>query len=271
MNKNLLSIGISTLLLFVLAFSAYKTYSFSAKYNAHLHEHAQSFKIENKMDSYLNISSKDTWKKITEYFSDTKEMVKESELEKHIKEASKEMYFYATAFFISLFLLLLTYFISSKSIFVFFVVSASLVSWVVGVLAPIMSIEVFKDLPLFGYTIFKYDFKSIWGSVEKLWLVNNYIVAVLVALFSMIIPILKSLAIYFSIATKKDLKYMDYIGKWSMADVFVVALLITNLSLNADEFTDAKVQIAIYFFSSYVILALIASSLTKVIYQQKLH
>ncbi len=56
---------------------------------------------------------------------------------------------------------------------------------------------------------------------------------------------------------------MDFIGKWSMADVFIVALLLANLSLNTDEYTDAKMQMALYFFSIYVILSIIASFVSR--------
>ena len=56
---------------------------------------------------------------------------------------------------------------------------------------------------------------------------------------------------------------IDNLGKWSMADVFIVALLLTNLSLNTDDFTRAEVQVAIYFFSTYVIISMFASHMLK--------
>ncbi len=132
-----------------------------------------------------------------------------------------------------------------------------------GILAPIMTIEIFKDLPLFGFTIFKYESKGIWTTVEKLWTLQSYLLAVMIALFSIAIPIIKTISLYFSALMKVDIKYIDFIGKWSMADVFIVSLLLTNLSLSADEFTDAKVQVAIYFFCTYVVLSIISSYIIK--------
>lgn len=243
----------------MLTFLAYKTYHFSSKYNLEMLEDAQRLKIENKIDNYLVNVPKNTWKMLSDYFSDKEEIVVRNKRD----TTQADMQLYTKAYFFSLGLMLLTYFILTRKVFIIFLVTASLISWAVGVFAPIMSIEVFKDLPLFGYTVFKYDFKSIWGSVEKLWLIDNYIISVMVALFSILIPIIKAMTIYISIATKKELKYMEYLSKWSMADVFVVALLITNLSLNADEFTNAQVQVGLYFFSSYVVLSFVASILNS--------
>jgi uncharacterized paraquat-inducible protein A len=122
-----------------------------------------------------------------------------------------------------------------------------------------MTIEVFKDLPVVGHTIFKYESKSIWATIATLWEIDRYFIAVMVGLFSVVIPVIKTIAVYISLFYKKSIHIMNFIGKWSMADVFIVALLLTNLTLNTDEYTDAEVQIAVYFFAMYVIFSIIGT------------
>lgn len=251
---------LSIILILIIGFMASQVYIFSIKYDEDMAAHAQSNKIENKIDQYIQKTNN----VIQEYFSDyisgeTKEQ-EPQELSK-INEGKVELY--TTFYFIALGVLLLTYFVSSREVFIVSILTAGLISWFVGVFAPIMTVEIFKDLPVFGFTIFKYESKGIWTTVEKLWSLQNYILAAVITLFSIAIPLIKTISLYFSVLMKIDIKYIDFIGKWSMADVFIVSLLLTNLSLSVDEFTNAEVQVAIYFFCSYVVLSIISSYIIK--------
>ena len=176
-----------------------------------------------------------------------------------VKENKTIMDNYLVYYFVIVVLLFFTYFFRVDEVFIFTIITASLISWFVGILAPIMTIEVFKDLPLVGHTIFKYESKSIWATIKTLWDIDRYFIAVMVGLFSVVIPVIKTFAVYISIFYKKSLKIMNFIGKWSMADVFIVALLIANLTLNTDEYTDAEMQMGLYFFTMYVIFSIIAT------------
>jgi len=230
------------------------------KYDKEMLSSAQNHKIENKIDHYIQTTNNAIQDYISEYInSDTKE-VKTEELSKTNKEKTQ---LYTMLYFVALGILLLTYFFSSKEVFLISILSAALISWLVGILAPIMTIEIFKDLPVFGFTIFKYESKGIWTTVEKLWTLQNYLLSVMIALFSIAIPLIKTISLYFSALMKIDIQYIDFIGKWSMADVFILSLLLTNLSMSADEFTDAKVQVSISFFCTYVVLSLISSYFIK--------
>ncbi len=254
---------LSTLIIFFIAFMAYFTYDSSLKYDNVMFAKAQNSKVEKKIDKYIENINDAVWENINKYLSDT--TLEKKQIDETIKSTiyKKDMHNYLSLYFIAIFILFLTYFISTKEVFIVSLITASLISWTVGVIAPMMTIEIFSELPVFGFTIFKYDSKSIVTTVERLWLLQNYFVSVMVAVFSILIPLIKTLALYFSTFMKRDMKFIDFIGKWAMADVFVVALLITNLSLNADEFTNAKVQVAIYFFSTYVVLSMLASFLIK--------
>ena len=223
---------------------------------------------ENKVKKYTETSVKDAvsfgFGKLNDYVFKHGETKKKKEKSiKIAQETKKMMGKYVKYYFVLIVLLLLTYFFYVEDVFIITIITASLISWTVGILAPIMTIEVFKDLPLIGHTIFKYESKSIWATIEKLWYIDMYFISIMVGLFSVIVPVIKTIAIYVSVFYKKSLKIMDFIGKWSMADVFIVSLLLANLSLNTDEYTDAKMQMALYFFSTYVILSIIASFVAR--------
>lgn len=262
LNKKLYTSIFSTIIILIIGFMASQVYFFSMKYDDEMAARAQKYKVENKIDTYIENTNNTIQNYISNYLtSDTK--VKEIKKSTDATTSKEKMQFFTILYFTALGILLLTYFFSSKEIFLTSILSAALISWLVGIMAPIMTIEIFKDLPLFGYTIFKYESKGIWTTVDKLWNLQNYLLAIAITLFSIIIPIIKTISLYFSTLMKVNIKYIDFIGKWSMADVFIVSLLLTNLSLSADEFTDAKVQIAIYFFCAYVILSIISSYIIK--------
>lgn len=77
---------------------------------------------------------------------------------------------------------------------------------------------------------------SILGTVEELWLDERHLVAFLILLFSVVIPVCKTLLVSIAYFTKNMLKqhkilnFVTHIGKWSMADVFVVAIFLAILS-----------------------------------------
>jgi uncharacterized paraquat-inducible protein A len=73
---------------------------------------------------------------------------------------------------------------------------------------------------------------SILGVIEKLFLTNDLFLAILLALFSVFSPILK-LSLYWFATSVNDskkfervLKVVHYVGKFSMAEVFALALII---------------------------------------------
>jgi hypothetical protein len=81
--------------------------------------------------------------------------------------------------------------------------------------------------------------RSILGSVERLYEVGSPVPATLILLFSVIVPIGKAAlvgwAMFMSNADlrRRTLRFVEIIAKWSMADVFVVALFIAYLAAKA--------------------------------------
>jgi uncharacterized paraquat-inducible protein A len=94
---------------------------------------------------------------------------------------------------------------------------------------------------------------SLLGTVTELWQHNRVFVAVLIFTFSIAIPVIKALLItiaYFiknSMKEQKILNFVTAIGKWSMADVFVVAIFLAIMSTNHAE-TATHQQLVVFGF-----------------------
>lgn len=117
--------------------------------------------------------------------------------------------------------------------------------------------------------------RSIWGTVNELANNKNYLVAVLVALFSIVIPTLKLLMqlLYIFLPVNKFKQMLGQLiqglSKWSMVDVFVIALIVAYLAGNADgqmgELINmhAELGVGFWYFTGYCLFAIVASSLIK--------
>lgn len=118
--------------------------------------------------------------------------------------------------------------------------------------------------------------RSILGTVKQLADNKNYLVAILVALFAIIIPVLKLLSQLLIVLLPAKMMLVGYlrvfaeaVSKWSMVDVFVIALIVAYLAGNAEgQMGDmlkmqAEFGVGFWFFTSYCLLAITASTLTK--------
>lgn len=136
---------------------------------------------------------------------------------------------------------------------------------------------------------------SIVTTILELWNDQRLLVAGLICLFSVGIPLLKSLLISFAYFTTNPihesrlLRFVTNIGKWSMADVFVVAIFLAILSTNhadtsnTQQFVIFGFKIALdmssetlsaagqgfYYFTAYCLFSLIGTQLSAAYVQQK--
>jgi len=78
--------------------------------------------------------------------------------------------------------------------------------------------------------------RSIVGTVRELWQSGDHLVSFLILLFSIVVPVAKggmllaSLSGVSDAARRRLVSFVDLIGKWSMADVFVVAVFLAFLA-----------------------------------------
>jgi hypothetical protein len=81
--------------------------------------------------------------------------------------------------------------------------------------------------------------RSILGSVRRLYEVGSPVPATLILLFSVIVPLFKAALVAWAVfwagdrSRERALALVETIAKWSMADVFVVALFIAFLAAGA--------------------------------------
>lgn len=128
---------------------------------------------------------------------------------------------------------------------------------------------------------------SIMTTIQELWEEKRLLVAALIFGFSVCIPLLKSILVTAAYFTKslnverKLLSFVGAIGKWSMADVFVVAVFLAIMSTDHGETADTEsfsvfgfeisvdistqtlsaVGEGFYYFTAYCLLSLIATQL----------
>lgn len=132
-----------------------------------------------------------------------------------------------------------------------------------------------EDIEVYAQT------RSIIGSVQHLYEVKSPMPATLILLFSVIVPFAKAALIFWALFLRDahrrrgTLAFVELIAKWSMADVFAVALFITYLAAQASQtppgdpnfpppmvaFT-ASLGAGFYWFTAYCIFSLAAQQFT---------
>jgi paraquat-inducible protein A len=113
------------------------------------------------------------------------------------------------------------------------------------------------------------DVHSLISVVYELYLSGEYILAGIILLFSIIFPFVKLLYLLalYSIREVRPrhsarwLRRMSWLGKWSMLDVLVLALLI--FYAKATNLADATSMPGIYLFAAAVILTMIATAIIE--------
>jgi len=115
--------------------------------------------------------------------------------------------------------------------------------------------------------------RSILGTVRELADSRNYLVAFLISLFSVVVPIGKGVLLVNGFTRRESTLARagagigHAISKWSMADVFVVAIMVAYLAANATQHTDeiftltARFGPGFYYFLSYCLLSILSAQL----------
>ncbi len=113
-----------------------------------------------------------------------------------------------------------------------------------------------------------YQCKSVMDVIHLLFEAKNYTVGVAILLFSIIFPIVKLLFSFTAMAFPSTHRFaimqtiIHKLGKWSMADVFVVAIFLAFLAFQnmSDKVeTDARVLPGLYYFLAFSALSISSS------------
>ena len=159
---------------------------------------------------------------------------------------------------------------SIRNIIAFILIILSLVFLYPGLTSPMISLKIGANLPLVGELVVHETTQSILNTIETLYENDNSLVAGLILLFSVIVPILKAvilLAVLFvkKIGMRAKLhKFVAIISKWSMADVFVVGVLLAALATSSEDAIEANLHQGFYYFLAYCIISILASQIMEV-------
>jgi hypothetical protein len=116
--------------------------------------------------------------------------------------------------------------------------------------------------------------RSILGLSRELADSGNELVAVMIVTFSVVIPVIKLLLQLFALTLpggvgQRLLAANAALGKWSMADVFVMAMLIAFMAGRASDHVgellimDARLERGFWFFLAYCLFAIAAGAVLQ--------
>ena len=128
---------------------------------------------------------------------------------------------------------------------------------VTGFITPLVTLKKFL--------LIEHTFSVLSGTLE-LFTENQFFLFLLIFSFSIVIPLLK-IAVLFKLLYSREthkpslhkfLHWMHLYGKWSMLDVFVVAVLVVTVKLGA--IASVEIHYGMYFFSAAIILTMIITA-----------
>ncbi|MGA7966780.1 MAG: paraquat-inducible protein A [Gammaproteobacteria bacterium] len=126
-----------------------------------------------------------------------------------------------------------------------------------GLTLPILTLDKFW---IFNNTI------SIWSAIISLYGSSEYFLATVLLVFSVLFPIGKNfflIAVFIKGArlgkfSQRIVRGASVLGKWSMLDVFIIAILVASVKLGI--LAHATVLSALYFFAASVIITNLLST-----------
>lgn len=132
----------------------------------------------------------------------------------------------------------------------------SLVALVIGIQAPLLTLQ---KLYFFENQI------SLISAVRELYHKQEWLLFVIIGLFSLLLPFIKTIALILILhiphnthsVLDKTLHFIEQWGRWSMLDVYVVALLLVSVKLGA--LAKVTVHYGVYAFATSIFLTMIAS------------
>jgi hypothetical protein len=117
--------------------------------------------------------------------------------------------------------------------------------------------------------------RSIWGTAAELARTGNLPVSILIVFFSLVIPtfklLLQAVSLFVGSAALRGpmLSLNAALSKWSMADVYVMAMLVAYMAGSASGhmgdllIMNATLEPGFYFFLAYCLFSIAATSLLR--------
>ena len=152
---------------------------------------------------------------------------------------------------------------TTRNIIALILIIMSLVCLYPGLTEDILTLDIGAKIPLIGDFELYNETQSILKTIRTLHENDSTLVAALILLFSVIVPVLKALALLAVLFIRnmknsaKLYKFVGLIGKWSMADVFVVGVFLAFLATGNNEAIKATLEVGFYWFTAYCIISVI--------------
>jgi paraquat-inducible protein A len=153
---------------------------------------------------------------------------------------------------------------------------ASFACLVPGLWLPALTLDISPVLPFLGKMALYHQTRSIIGTVRNLHETGNLLVAGLILLFSVIIPFSKGVILLYVMTLRKApfrrplYRFVSAIGKWSMADVFVMGIFLAYLATGAAVGVTAQLHEGFWYFLGYCLLSVASAQLMRVEFQPEL-
>ena len=148
----------------------------------------------------------------------------------------------------------------------FALTSISVIYFFIGILAPAMVIWTAPNIPLATGNlnfVVQHQVRGIAAIIIELFKGGHWMIGGFLFLFSIVTPLTKATLTFFvaTISNSKELnfkigEFLHTIGKWSMADVFVAAILLALYALKFQEATKSIPCLGLYYFIGYCLLSL---------------
>lgn len=128
-----------------------------------------------------------------------------------------------------------------------------------GITEPIMTIKASINMLGFKSTIFE-ETRSILETVQSLRDAGYGGVAFMVVTFSVIIPVSKGMLIIWTWLSPARWRWqlISLVSKWSMADVFVVAILVAFFTAQATAELQSDLHHGFFWFTGYCLLSILS-------------
>lgn len=183
-------------------------------------------------------------------------------------------------------------FVSKRNALILFLNAIALAFLIPGITLSMLTINTHSSvntvLTDFNFDVFDTS-NSILTTVYDLFALEYYFVSIMVFTFSVVVPVAKSIMLMYLVFSRhwlrqvKTLKWMNRIAKWSMCDVFIVAVFLAYLStgsrskgsshqasilgvpIDIDVLVNmnAKLEVGFYCFLIYCLLSLTAVALYR--------
>ena len=177
---------------------------------------------------------------------------------------------YTKLFIATLVLMFLIHIFLQSKISLVALITVTVFALITGWFAPILAIIAYQDIPLLGQTVFQFESKSIISALQKLYESGQTFIAVVIFIFTVVTPVIKSVMMLVVVFgrnlhfSNKSVSVLKTIGKWSMLDVFVIAILVTYFTSKSGGATDATLQIGVFYFVAYVLSSMVLTYLVNI-------